>query len=275
MDYAMKKLSILILILLFSIFFYCSKEEEPTYESIPLSEWVKNLNDASTITQKKSQEALISIGTKSVPYMEKILKKSEDSSLKIRAACVVYFIGEYSEEIENHIKILKNENTILFRGMIESNYMHLLLEIRTLNESVNDSWDLAENQLQRRYNIIPEYIELLRQLIPQENKLLNEILEIRKSISEANTVSQKIITNNRLANKLLKLSDSLKSYPHLSKNIKFVKLRDYIIGIENRISIERKRYNQSVMNFNKKIKQLPFPELFNYNKIDYYGIKNE
>ena len=273
MDTTMKKLSILLL--LFSLFFSCSKEEEPTYESIPLSEWVKNLNDASTITQKKSQEALISIGTKSVPYMEKIIKRSEDNSLKIRAACVLYFIDEFSDEIKNHIKILKSENEILFREVIESNYMHLLLEIRTLNESVNDSWDLVENQLQRRYNIIPEYIEVIRQLIPQENKLLSEILEARKSISEAKTVSQKITTNNHLANKLLKLSDSLKSYPQLSKNIKFVKLRDYIIGIENRIAIERRRYNHSVMNFNKKLKQLPFPELFNYHKIDYYGINSE
>lgn len=267
--------NLFIFLLLFSIFFFCRKSEEPTYESKPLSQWIKDLKDASIDTRKKAQEALVVIGTPSIPYMEKILKKSKDSNLKIHAACVLYRIGEYPEKINNYISKLKSEEESLFKEIIESNYKYLLLEINSYEESVNQAWTLVENQLQRRYDLIPNYIGTIEKFIPKETESLLQIFQIRKSIDEAKTVLQKIDENNRLSNALSKLSDVLNNYPKLSKNHKFNKLQDHLISIENRIAIERRRYNESVMNFNKKIKQLPFPELFNYRKIDYYGINSE
>jgi LemA protein len=127
----------------------------------------------------------------------------------------------------------------------------------TLDEGVKSAWAQVENQLQRRYDLIPNLVETVKGYAKQEKDVLVEVTNARARVGGAATVPDKINANNELSGALSRLLVVVEKYPDLKSNQNFLRLQDELAGTENRISVERKRYNDAVQSYNVAIRSFP------------------
>jgi LemA protein len=127
----------------------------------------------------------------------------------------------------------------------------------TLDEAVKSSWAQVENQLQRRYDLIPNLVETVKGYAKQEKDVLVEVTNARARVGGATTVPDKISANNALSGALSRLLVVVERYPDLKSNQNFLHLQDELAGTENRISVERRRYNETVQTYNVAIRSFP------------------
>ena len=127
----------------------------------------------------------------------------------------------------------------------------------TLDEAVKSSWAQVENQLQRRYDLIPNLVETVKGYAKQEQNVLVEVTNARARVGGAATVPDKIAANNELSGALSRLLVVVEQYPDLKSNQNFLRLQDELAGTENRISVERRRYNEAVQVYNVAIRSFP------------------
>ena len=127
----------------------------------------------------------------------------------------------------------------------------------TLDVSVKSSWAQVENQLQRRYDLIPNLVETVKGYAKQEKDVLVEVTNARARVGGAGTVPDKIAANNALSSSLSRLLVVVEKYPDLKSNVNFLRLQDELAGTENRIAVERKRYNDAVQTYNVAIRTFP------------------
>ena len=127
----------------------------------------------------------------------------------------------------------------------------------TLDEGVKSAWAQVENQLQRRYDLIPNLVETVKGYAKQEKDVLVEVTNARARVGGAATVPDKINANNELTGALSRLLVVVEKYPDLKSNQNFLRLQDELAGTENRISVERKRYNDAVQGYNVAIRSFP------------------
>jgi LemA protein len=127
----------------------------------------------------------------------------------------------------------------------------------TLDESVKSAWAQVENQLQRRYDLIPNLVETVKGYAKQEKDVLIEVTNARARVGGATTVPDKISANNELSGALSRLLVVVEQYPDLKSNQNFLRLQDELAGTENRISVERRRYNEVVQTYNVAIRSFP------------------
>jgi LemA protein len=123
-----------------------------------------------------------------------------------------------------------------------------------MDENVKGSWSEVENQLKRRYDLIPNLIETVKGYASHEKELFEHIADARTKYFQANTVKDKIQASNGLEGVLSKLLLLREAYPDLKANQSFLKLQDSLEGTENRIAVARKRYNDSVQLVNTYIR---------------------
>ncbi|HUN53539.1 MAG TPA: LemA family protein [Smithella sp.] len=126
-----------------------------------------------------------------------------------------------------------------------------------LDTAVKSSWAQVENQLQRRYDLIPNLVEAVKGYAKQEKDVMVEVTNARAKVGGAGTVPDKIAANNQLSGALSRLMVVVEKYPDLKSNQNFMSLQDELAGTENRIAIERMRYNQAVQIYNQAIKSFP------------------
>ena len=128
-----------------------------------------------------------------------------------------------------------------------------------LDQTVKSSWAQVENQLQRRFDLIPNLVETVKGYAKQEKDVMVEVTEARAKVGgTANApVSDKIAANNRLSGALSRLMVVVEKYPDLKSNQNFMRLQDELAGTENRIAVERMRYNEAVKIYNQAIKSFP------------------
>jgi LemA protein len=126
-----------------------------------------------------------------------------------------------------------------------------------LDEGVKAAWAQVENQLQRRYDLIPNLVETVKGYAKQEKDVLVEVTNARARVGGAATVPDKINANNQLTSALSRLLVVVEKYPDLKSNVNFLRLQDELAGTENRISIARKRYNDAVQVYNVAIRSFP------------------
>jgi LemA protein len=126
-----------------------------------------------------------------------------------------------------------------------------------MKESVDAQWAQVENQLKRRYDLIPNLVETVKGFAAQEKSVFLGIAEARKAYFSAQSVDEKARTAGTVEGALSRLLFLQEKYPELKSNENFLKLQDTLEGTENRISVERKRYNDEVKTMNTYVKTFP------------------
>jgi LemA protein len=138
-------------------------------------------------------------------------------------------------------------------SFVKGNYNRFV----TLDEAVKASWSQVENQLQRRFDLIPNLVETVKGYAKQERDVLVGVTEARAKVSGAASVPEKISANNELSSALSRLLVVVERYPDLKSNQNFMHLQDELAGTENRIAVERRRYNEGVRAYNVAIRSFP------------------
>lgn len=123
-------------------------------------------------------------------------------------------------------------------------------KVIAMDENVKASWAQVENQLKRRYDLIPNLIETVKGYAKHEKEIFENIAEARTKYFQAKDVQGKVQASNQLEGVLSRLLMLQENYPLLKANEGFLKLQDSLEGTENRIAVERKRYNESVQMVN-------------------------
>jgi len=145
----------------------------------------------------------------------------------------------------------------------------------SLDEAVRAAWAQVDNQLQRRYDLIPNLVETVKGFASQEQQVFIEVTKARSQVGSAGTVPEKIAANNELTSALGRLLLVVERYPDLKSNENFMKLQDELAGTENRIAVERRRYNEAVRTYNVRIRSFPANLLagfFGFDKQPFYEV---
>ncbi|MDK2963519.1 MAG: LemA protein [Verrucomicrobiota bacterium] len=126
-----------------------------------------------------------------------------------------------------------------------------------LEEGVDAQWANVETVLQRRFDLIPNLVNTVKGYAAHEEGLLTRVTELRSQWAAAKTTDQKIGIANELQGTLGRLMLVAENYPDLKANQNFLALQDELAGTENRIAVERRRYNESVQAYNTAIRKFP------------------
>jgi LemA protein len=126
-----------------------------------------------------------------------------------------------------------------------------------LNETVKSDWAQVDVVLQRRADLIPNLVETVKGIAAQEQTVFGDIAKARSQLLGAQTPQDKIAANGQLDGALGRLLAIVENYPQLKSNENFLRLQDELAGTENRISVERKRYDDALQAYNTFIGQFP------------------
>jgi len=143
----------------------------------------------------------------------------------------------------------------------------------TLSETVDTSWAQVENQYQRRADLIPNLVNTVKGYAAHEKELFTKITELRSQWASATTKQGKIEAAKGLEGALSRLLLVAENYPQLRASENFLALQTQLEGTENRVAVERKRYNDAVRVYNIKIKRIPtniVANMFGYEKETYF-----
>src|SRR5438270_9930999 len=141
------------------------------------------------------------------------------------------------------------------------------------NEAVKTSWSQVDIVLQRRADLIPNLVETVRGYAKQEQTVFGDIAKARSQLLSAGTPEQKIAANGQLDGALGRLLLIVENYPNLKSNENFLRLQDELAGTENRIAVERRKYNETVQKYNTDIGLFPnniAAALFGFQRNDAY-----
>lgn len=127
----------------------------------------------------------------------------------------------------------------------------------TANEQVDNQWAQVETQYQRRFDLIPNLVESVKGVMAQEQKIFGDLAEARTKYSGAQTVNEKAEAATQVEGALSRLLVIVENYPELKSSENVQTLMSQLEGTENRISVERKRFNDTVQGYNLMIKRIP------------------
>ncbi|MFH1664851.1 MAG: LemA family protein, partial [Candidatus Omnitrophota bacterium] len=135
---------------------------------------------------------------------------------------------------------------LLFGGWLIGGLNHVV----GLDENVNSAWAQVENQLQRRNDLVPNLVNTVKGYAAHEKDLFTKVTELRSQWGKAATREEKIEAANQMSGALSRLLLVVENYPDLKANQNFLTLQAQLEGTENRIAVERMRYNDAVKTFN-------------------------
>jgi LemA protein len=138
-----------------------------------------------------------------------------------------------------------------------SMYVSARNEMVRKNEAVNAAWSQVDVVLQRRADLIPNLVETVKGYAAQEQTVFADIANARAALLGARTPADKIAANGQLDGALGRLLAIVENYPQLKSNENFLRLQDELAGTENRIAVERRRYNEAVQDYNTFIGLFP------------------
>jgi LemA protein len=125
------------------------------------------------------------------------------------------------------------------------------------DQAVKASWSQVDIVLQRRADLIPNLVETVKGYAQQEVTVFGDIAKARSALLSAQTPSDKIAANGQLDGAIGRLLVIVENYPQLKSNENFLRLQDELAGTENRIAVERKRYNDTLQDYNTYVLQFP------------------
>ena len=140
-------------------------------------------------------------------------------------------------------------------------------------EAVNGQWSQVDVALQRRADLIPNLVEAVKGFAKQEKEVFGSIANARAALVGARTPQERIQANSQLDSALARLLVVVENYPQLKSNENFLRLQDELAGTENRIAVERRRYNEVVQRYNTTIALFPnniAASIFGFNRNDAY-----
>lgn len=126
-----------------------------------------------------------------------------------------------------------------------------------LEVGVDAAWSEVDNQLKRRSDLIPNLVATVEGIADQEQQVFRDIADARARLAGASTVRETADSYEALEGALSRLLVVVENYPVLRSNENFIRLQDELAGTENRIAVARGRYNQSVQQFNTRIRVFP------------------
>jgi len=136
-------------------------------------------------------------------------------------------------------------------------YVGIRNDLVTKKETVNAAWSQVDVALQRRADLIPNLVETVKGFAKHEEKAIDDVANARAALGGAKTPSAKIAANSQLDGALSRLLVVVENYPNLKANENFLRLQDELAGTENRIAIERRKYNETVQSYNTQIQLFP------------------
>lgn len=143
----------------------------------------------------------------------------------------------------------------------------------SMDEKVASSWKQVENLLQRRYDLIPNLVEVTKGYAKHEEEIFTQIANARARIQDGGNREDFIGANNELSGALSRLLLIVENYPDLKANEQFVRLQDELAGTENRLAISRQDYNKTVEAYNKKVRRFPTSitaKIFGFERHPYF-----
>jgi LemA protein len=141
--------------------------------------------------------------------------------------------------------------------LIFGQYVSVKNTLVSKNEGVKAAWSQVDIVLQRRADLIPNLVETVKGYAKQEQTVFGDIAKARSALLSAGTPQQKIAANQQLDSALGRLLVVVENYPQLKSNENFLRLQDELAGTENRIAVERKRYNETLRDYNTYVQQFP------------------
>jgi LemA protein len=153
----------------------------------------------------------------------------------------------------------------------------------SLEEKVNSAWSQVENQYQRRADLIPNLVKTVEGAADFEKSVLTEVTEMRSKVGQTKITADDLNDPEKFA-KYQKAQDQLSSalsrllvvtenYPQLKSNENFMQLQSQLEGTENRISVERKKFNEAVQEFNTSVRSFPtliMAKIFGFKEKSYF-----
>jgi LemA protein len=124
-------------------------------------------------------------------------------------------------------------------------------------EAIKTQWAQVENQLQRRSDLIPNLVETVKGVAQQEKDVLGRIADSRARLAGATTPEERINAANEQSSALARLLVVVENYPQLRSNESFQRLMDSLEGTENRLAVERMRYNEKIQEYNTARRRFP------------------
>ena len=141
--------------------------------------------------------------------------------------------------------------------IVGGSYISSRNEMVRKNETVKQTWSQVDVVLQRRADLIPNLVATVKGYAQQEQKVFGDIANARAGLLNARTPAAKIAANGQLDGALGRLLAIAENYPTLKSNQNFLALQDELAGTENRIAVERRRYNESIQDYNTYIGLFP------------------
>jgi len=130
-------------------------------------------------------------------------------------------------------------------------------ELVAQREAVNAAWSEVDVALERRADLIPKLVETVKRYAKQETAIFKDIADERAALVSGRTPQEKIQANDQLSNALSRLLVVVEDYPQLKSNQNFLRLQDELAGTENRIAVERRKYNETLQHYNTSIQVFP------------------
>ena len=146
---------------------------------------------------------------------------------------------------------------VIIGFLVGSSFIGRRNQMAVKREAVNAAWAQVDVVLQRRADLIPNLVETVKGYAAQEVTVFGEIAKARAAYLSANTPAEKIAANGQLDAALAKVLVLTENYPQLKSNENFLRLQDELAGTENRIAVERRRYNEVVQDYNTFIALFP------------------
>ena len=126
-------------------------------------------------------------------------------------------------------------------------------EMVAQKEAIKAAWAQVDNVIQRRADLIPNLVNTVKGYATHEQKVFEEIASARAQLAGARNPAERIAANSRLDGALSRLLVVAENYPNLKADQQFLRLQDELAGTENRIAVERRRYNEAVQQYNTNI----------------------
>lgn len=140
-------------------------------------------------------------------------------------------------------------------------------------ESVTSQWAQVESQYQRRFDLIPNLVESVKGVMKQEEKIFGDLADARARYAGATTLDEKAQAAGAVETGLGRLLAIMENYPTLKSSETVQTLMAQLEGTENRVSVERMRYNEAVKSYNLKIRVFPrsiIAGIFNFETLSYF-----